>query len=293
MPGPPKSTKKPGPPKAAMPSPKKEKRAAKTFSIKPWTGEGEGEKTVLYGPSGIGKSSLALLAETPLFVGVDDGARKLRLPNGDPVDAVQGIESYQDFRDALHSASLWDNHQTLVLDTLTRADSEWIQPHVIQTVKTDKGASVKSIEGYGWGKGWFHVLDAMRLLLMDIEGLARAGKDVILVCQEAAVKIANAEGADYIQDGPRLPHNGQCSCRQEVCEWADHVLRVGFMDTKIKAGVDDKVGKIGSRDTKRVVYVDAARHFFAKSRTLNVEGGMVAFDDPTDDSLWVFMKEAG
>lgn len=258
---------------------------AKNFSIAPWSGAQEGEKVIIYGESGIGKTTLAAGAPgNPVFIGLDDGGRKIRNPHtGDPVMAVHGVETFDDLRAVIRNHAMFDGHDVVVVDTLTKVE-EIMEPWMFANVKTEKGASVNSIEGYGWGKGYKHSLDTMRLLLSDLEGLVRKGKTVVLLCQENAVTMPNAEGLDYLQSGPKLHHTKQFSTRLDVCEWADHVLRIGFLDTTVVGGADAKAGKIRGGDLSRVVYASNARHFFAKSRTL--KDPIISFEDETDDSVW-------
>lgn len=288
---------KPPPPKTSLPPkappkmPAGRARAAaapaapaKQFRIEPWAGKGEGEKIVIYGESGIGKTTLAAGAPgQPVFLGLDDGGRKIRNPHTEePVLAVPGIESFDDLRAIVQNAALFDGHKVVVIDTLTKTE-EIMEPWMFANVKGDKGQTVGSIEGYGWGKGYKHSQDTMRLLLSDLEGLVRKGITVVLLCQENAVTMPNAEGMDYLQAGPKLHHTRQFSTRLDVCEWADHVLRIGFLDNTVVGDANAKAGKIKGGST-RVVYASNARHFFAKSRTLKEP--VISFEDETDDSVW-------
>lgn len=294
---------KPAPPKAAAPpkpaSPPSVGKAAppvaparvpSVFSIAPWSGEGEGEKIVLYAGSGMGKTTLASMAPDPVFIGLDDGARKIRHPKtGAVLNAVTGVRDFQDVRDVFRSTGLFKAGQTAVLDTITKAE-EFSEEWMFANYKTEGGKTAKTIEGYGYGKGYRHSLEVMRLLLQDMEFLVKQGVNVLLLAQENAVKIANAEGLDYMQDGPKLHHNAQYSNRLEVCEWADHVLKVGYADTTVVGADKAAKGKIVSTDTTHVVYTQAARHFFAKSRTLNEP--VISFATKEDDSLWQFLFPA-
>jgi hypothetical protein len=285
---------KPPPPKpaagpkvpAAPAAPKAPARATASFSIEPWSGDGEGEKVVIYADSGMGKTTLASMAPSPVFIGLDDGARKIRDPRTNAVlNAVKGIRDYQDVRDVFRSTGLFKPGMTAVLDTITKAE-EWSEPFIFANYKKDN-ATVKTLEGYGFGKGYRHSLEVMRLLLQDMECLVRQGVNVVLLAQSAPVKIANAEGLDFIQDGPKLHHNNQYSNRLEVCEWADHVLRIGYTENVVAGNMDTGKGKMVSTDTTRVVYTRAARHYFAKSRTL--QEPVISFSEPKDDSLWQFL----
>lgn len=291
-PPPPKPAGKPAMPKPAAPKP--QVRASKTFEIIENSGQGEGEKVVIYAGSGMGKTTLASMAPAPVFLPLDDGSRKIRDPRtGAILKAVAGIESYHDLRDALHQPNLFHDVESVVLDTITVAEM-LSDPYIFENYKKENGEKVSgSIENYGYGKGYRHALEVMRLLLSDFDGLVKKGKNTILLAQENAVAIANAEGLDFLQAGPKLHHNKQVSSRLEVQEWADHVLRIGYSETAVYSR-DPKAtkGKISSTDTTRVIHTQGARHFFAKSRTIreplisfNVDENGV----PNDDALWQFM----
>ena len=288
---PPKPAGKPSLPKAS-PAPKTAARAPKTFVSAAWSGHGEGEKIVLYGASGMGKTTLASMAPRPVFIGVDDGARKIRDPRDDSVlNAIMGVETFDDVREAIHQKNLYDDYETLVIDTITKVE-ELSEPYIFEHYKVD-GKTVHTLEGYGWGKGYRHALEVMRLILQDCGALVKLGKNVILIAQENAVKMPNAEGLDYIQAGPKLFHTSQASSRLEVQEWADHVLRIGYAETNVAgAGAAATKGKITSRSTTRHIFTKEARHFFAKSRTIREP--VISFSTneegvPNDDALWQFL----
>lgn len=290
MNGPPKRKPKGKPlvPKS-KPTSRKRERAPKNFSVEAWTGEGEGEKLVVYGKSGIGKTTLAAMAPNPIFIGVDDGGRKIQNPlTNEPVQVVRGVEDWQDVRDALHS-DIWPEGSTVVLDTLSKAE-EWIQQYVVENI-TINGQRVTSFRKFGWD-GDRHCLDQVRLLLTDLDSLARKGRNVILLCQQGQIKVANAEGSDYLEDGPYLQHRADCSAREEVKQWADHVLRIGYLDMQVAVEKNAKAGKV-SGDETRAVYSGGAQHFTAKSRPVNGYRipPIVSFDDESDNAIWQFIFE--
>ena len=254
----------------------------KSFTVAPWAGENEGEKMIVYGGEGMGKTTLASMSPDPIFIGLDDGGRKIRHPKtGEPVKAVHGVETFEDLRDALHSPGLFDSGKTIVLDTITVAEKR-AEPYLFRTIKVGDQYPT-NIEQYGFGKGYKHLLDIMRVLLQDCETHVRAGRNILFLAQESAVRIANPEGLDYLQSGPALQHNNQVSIRNEVCQWVDHVFHINHLNTRVAGKPDDRTGKAVG-DSTRAVYAAGARHFKAKSRTLSED--VISFETPDDDSLW-------
>lgn len=265
----------------------------KTFSIEVWDGSQDGEKIVVYAGSGKGKSTLASTCPGAVFAGLDDGGRKLRHPStGEALRHFPGIETFQDIRDSTKQAqTLLKRGETYVLDTITKAE-EISEPYIFTNYKTDTGETPKTIEKYGWGKGYRHALEVMRLLLQDLEGLTKRGINVLILAQESSATVANAEGLDYLADGPKLFHTKQFSSRLELQEWADHIFRIGFTENQVAGAVGASKGKIVSRDTTRAIFTQGARHFFAKTRKADLPP-VISFAEPSDDSVWqlLFNKE--
>jgi hypothetical protein len=254
----------------------------KIFHIQPASGEAEGEKIIIYSETGLGKSTLASTSPNPVFLALDDGIRKLDDPfTGDKADVVPDVECFQDIRDALHQPSLFDEKDTIVIDTVT-VQEDWCVDHVVATVPTDKGHSVKNIIGYGWGKGWRHVYDHMNLILSDLDPYVRKGKNVILIGQAIASNIPNPGGEDYLRDGPRLHTEKRYNVQNLYCEWADHIMRISYLNSFIK---DKKV----RGDTQRAIFVEQELYFMAKSRGSKLQDGCYSFENPQDNTVWQYL----
>lgn len=273
--------KPPKAPQASVPSPSKPTRTAKKFTTAAWSGGGEGEKITLYAESGMGKTTLASLLSKPVFIGVDDGGRKLK---DRILKHIPGIGSFDDLRDALHQMDLYDNYESVVVDTLTKVDEDWALAWTLANVKTEKGGVASDIERYGWGKGFRHKYDTMRLLLADFDALVRAGKNVVLLCQSTTEPVSNPSGEDFLRDAPKLQlqHGKTPSIVGMYVEWCDHVLRIGYGDVTT---ADKKASSTG----ERVIFVHPQIYFTAKSRTIPNEYPVVSFESPEDDSIWQFI----
>ena len=236
------------------------------------------QRIVLYGPGGIGKTSLAALAPGPVaFFDLDES---LGLLNAD-AQAVEGVGDWAALRAALQAPG-WDGVKTVVVDTGTAAE-EWATDWVLAHVRHEKGHAVSRIEDYGFGKGYTHSYQAWLCLLADLDQHVRAGRNVVLVCHDCTANVPNPEGDDYIRYEPRLqsPASGKASIRYRVREWADHLLFIGY---DIVAE-DRKAQGSGTR----TIYPIELPHCMAKSRTL---ADPVPYG-PGDDSIWrQIFKEA-
>ncbi|MBE3140132.1 MAG: AAA family ATPase [Thermoplasmata archaeon] len=252
----------------------------KTFKVQPWRSEGHGEKVIIYADTGMGKTSLSILAPKPVFIGLDDGGKKLKHPvTGEPLNFIPDVVTYQDVRDVLQQPGLFEGYETAVIDTVTILEDLAI-PHMLANIPTEKGALVKNIVGYGYNKGFQHLYDLMKFILVDCDALIHKGKNVVLIAQAAPNKVSNPGGEDYLREGPRL-YAGKPSIEALYCEWADHILRIDYPNVWSK----DK--KASGDTTSRVVYTKPEVYFRAKSRTINHP--VIEFADTSDGGVWDFM----
>ncbi len=229
-----------------------------------------GQRVGIYGTGGIGKTSLA--ARCPgrkAFIDLDDSMSRLDID----CPVVQGVETWQDLRDAMRS---FDSVDTIVVDPLTKAE-ELAVAWTLENVPNEKGQTVKSIEGYGYGKGFQHVFDTFLPLLSDFDTHVRAGRNIVLVMHECFTSVPNPQGDDYIRYEPRLqsPGSGKASIRYRVKEWLDHLLFIGY-DIDVR---DKKARGSGTR----TIYPMEMPHCMAKTRslteTIDYEPGSVALWD--------------
>lgn len=275
------ASKRKSSPPPPPPTPAEKIVQAKTFTIGDWDSNG-GERILWYGDTGIGKSSINLMAPKPVFLGLDEGAGRLHHPvTGKPPKRIENLETFADVRAALQQVDLFDSYETVVIDTVTILQ-DWAEPHMFATVPGPKGITVRNIEGYGYNKGYKHLYDKMKEILVDCDNLIRLGKHVSLIAQATPNRISNPGGEDFLRDGPRL-YAGKPSIEALYCEWADHILRIAYQDSFVK---EKKI----SGETTRAVFTQPEVYFRAKSRTISEP--VVSFEDPADDSIWVFIMGA-
>ena len=227
------------------------------------------QRIIIFGPGGIGKSTLASLAPKPVFLDIEGGTNDMDVPR------VEGLNSFADLRACLQSDAL-DGFGTVILDSATRAE-ELSAAHALATIKHEKGMSVTSIEGYGFGKGYTHVYDMFLLLLADLDSQVRRGRHVILIAHECISDVPNPTGDDFIRYEPHLqsPKSGKNSIRNRVIQWSDHVLFIGY-----DVVTEDGKGKGGGT---RTIYTSEMPSHIAKSRRVSVAQ---PFTGPEDGSIW-------
>ena len=223
-----------------------------------------GHRVVIFGPGGIGKTTLACLAKgKTVAIDADESLEKLAPQlaqvGADIPEVIPGVTDFKSMRAALQSSG-WDGVQNIVFDTVTRIE-QWCSDYTIATVPHEKGKKITRIEDYGFGKGLQHIFDTYLLFLADLDRHVRAGRNVFLIAHECVSNVPNPNGEDWIRWEPRLqnPNSGKASIRLFTKEWSDHVLFFGY-DVIAKDGKGQGYGS-------RTIYTAEKPFCMAKSRT--------------------------
>lgn len=220
-------------------------------------------KVVLYGPGGVGKSELASLllklGVNPVFIDIGESTKFLKVKRAKP-----NPQNWEELRAAVQHD--WSDCGAIVIDDFSKAE-EFAVDFCIRTIKHEKGDGVKvikSIEDYGFGKGYVHVYETFLTLLGDLDAQARRGKHIICIAHECTANVPNPRGEDWLRYEPRLqsPPSGKSSIRHRVKEWCDHMFFVGF-----DVFVDENGVGVGAGT--RSIYTTELPSCMAKSRSLS------------------------
>lgn len=263
----------------------------KVFAVTTIKPEKAGEKTLIYADTGMGKSTLATLSPTPVFLDLDGGCENMRNPiTNEKLKVVPGVLSFEDVRIALQQPDIFKDYKTVVIDNVTVLQ-DLAEYWMFENVPGPQNSTVKNIEGYGFNKGYKHLYDTMKLILQDCDSLVRQGKNVILIAQSNSNRVVKSGSEDFLCDGPRL-YAGKPSIESLYREWASHILYITYQDIVVKKTDAKKtIGKATGGNT-RVIYSQPEIYFRAKSRQLKTGDFLppvISFNDRTDDSLWKFM----
>ena len=120
---PPTRTVKPKPPAARTLTSKGNKKpaaAAKVFKTATWETSEEGKRIILYGDSGMGKTTLAATLPNPKFVDFRGGSDKIKHPiTGGKLTHIPDVKTFEDVRAVCRQPGLLMPGDTFVVDTGT------------------------------------------------------------------------------------------------------------------------------------------------------------------------------
>lgn len=222
---------------------------------------------MLYGTGGIGKSSLSCLIEKVRgkvgYIDLDNslGVLQPRLTEyGLSPMVVEGIESWTDLRDALHS-DIWAGVNNIVVDTITRAE-ELAVAFTLKTTPDEHGTFIDRLENYNFGKGFQHVYETFLAFFCDLDQHLRAGRNVIVIAHDISATVGNPEGESFLRYEPRLQHpsSQKSSVRMKAKEWCDNLFCILY-DRSVKK-------KIATGGGSRTIYPRELAWCMAKSRTI-------------------------
>lgn len=229
-----------------------------------------GLKIMVYGESGIGKTTLACRLPAPVgFIDLEESLPILA-PQLEAAGIAQNLATVQantwdELIAALESPE-WDGIKTVVIDSATRAETlavEW----TLANVPLERGGRAANIEAYGYGKGYQLVWTTWQRLLAALDRHVRAGRNVCLIAHSCAANVANPAGDDWLRYEPRLqsPASGKASIRLQTREWVDILAFLAYdicVDKEKTLGAKGKATGGGTR----TAYLAEQPFAMAKSR---------------------------
>lgn len=134
------------------------------------------QKCVIYGPEGVGKSTLAANLPSPVFLDTEGSTSQLDVAR---VEA----HSWREVTDALAEIHRMTEFQSVIVDTV-----DWAEK--LATADLLKRTGKASIEEFGYGKGWVQVAEEMSRMLGMLDAIVKAGKHVVLLAHSKVVRFA-------------------------------------------------------------------------------------------------------
>lgn len=208
-------------------------------------------RVLLYGVEGVGKSTFAASAPNPIFIAAEDGTAQL------DVARFPEPKTWADVFDALDELLHGEHdYKTVIVDTL-----DWLEPLCWAAVVASGGAKIKSIEDFGFGKGYVAALDEWRRLLAKFEQVRiKRGMGVVFLAHSWIKTFKNPEDEDY--DRYELKLHAKAGGLMK--EWADAVL---FTRYETFANKDEKTKRVrGVSSGSRVIHTQRTAAWDAKNR---------------------------
>lgn len=206
---------------------------------------------VVYGEHGIGKTTFAASAASPIVIRTEDGLAAMRVPTF-PI-----ARSYGDVLAALGALySQPHGYATVVLDSL-----DWLEPLVWARTCLEHGK--QAIEDFGYGKGYQYADEFWLEILNGLDALRQRGMTIVLIAH-AEIRRFDAPDTDpYDRWGIKL-HRRAAGL---VEEWADIVgfARYEVNTTSKDVGFNKKVTR-GIATGSRLLSVENRPAFRAKNR---------------------------
>jgi len=209
-------------------------------------------RLLLYGTPGVGKSSFAADAPSPIFL-----ATRAETDELDVARWPEPPENLREFEDAMLSlVEEKHEHKTLVVDHLS-----WLERLVWQKVCHEGPEPASSVDEIPFGRGYkYATKEWLRLLEMFDRFQARTSMGLILLAHARSEKVANPEGDDYERWGLDL-HKDAVSA---LYKWAPNVLFAHF-DIKVRKDPSTKRNKAQGGEARFIYSQQTASHL-AKTR---------------------------
>jgi len=204
-------------------------------------------RLAVYGPEGVGKSTLVSGFPEPVFLDTEGGTAHLniaRFPRprvwADVVAAIQ------------HLLAGGHGFKTLVIDSI-----DWAEKLLVEEVC--RKANKEGLEDFGYGKGLVYLAEEFARLLTQLEKLRDRGIHVVLV-GHSTIRKFEAPDAAGSYDRYELKLTRQVAAL--VKEWVDSLLFVNYV-TKVTEK-DGKQRAVGGRE--RVIHTTHTAAWDAKNR---------------------------
>lgn len=211
------------------------------------------KKVVLYGPEGIGKSSLAAQFPAPIFIDTEGSTTEMN------VDRLHKPSSWEMLRQQVEWVKQQAGHfKTIVIDTI-----DWAEMLCIDSVCAQYGK--KGIEDFGYGNGYVYTKEEFGRFLNLLSDVIESGIHVVLVAHAQIVKFEQPdEMGAYDRYQLKLGKKTSSQTAPLVKEWADMVLFINYKTYSV--AVDDKGRKHKGQGGARMVYATHHPAWDAKNR---------------------------
>ena len=208
-------------------------------------------RVVLYGTSGIGKTTFGASFPEPVFLCTEDGLGQMEVQHFPMVTTLDEMLTY-----LVELLTEEHDRQTVVIDSL-----DWLERMIWTQVAKDQGKN--SIEEIGYAKGYIFALEHWGKFLAALDALRTHRNMMVLLISHALVKKFNSPISDpYDRYQLKLHEKAEALVR----EWADLVLFATYKVTVKPADEKKKTQARGVGGTERTLYTAERPGWLAKNR---------------------------
>lgn len=206
------------------------------------------QKVVIYGPEGVGKSTLASHTPEPVFLDTEGGTHHL------DVVRLDSAATWEEVTAAVAQLSKAEHpFKTLVIDT-----ADWLEKRLAEHLC--RKANKDSIEDFGYGKGWVLLGEEFARFLSSLDALLARGMHVVFLAHSTVRKF---EAPDQAGSYDRFELKLSKQAAPLLKEWADVVLFANYV-TRIAEKDNGKTRAVGGKE--RVLFASHTAAFDAKNR---------------------------
>lgn len=211
------------------------------------------KKVVLYGPEGIGKSSLAAQFPRPVFIDTEGSTTEL------DVDRMPKPSSWEMLKQQVQYVKQQGSRfGTLIIDTI-----DWAEMLAVSSVCATHNKN--GVEDFGYGKGYIYVAEEIGRFLNLLQDVVDSGIHVVLTAHAQIIKFEQPdEMGAYDRYQLKLGAKTGSRTAPLVKEWADMVLFINYKTYSISTDKEGKKNK--AQGGVRTVYATHHPAWDAKNR---------------------------
>lgn len=214
-------------------------------------------RVLIYADGGIGKSTFGAMADKPVFISAEGGTDQLRGRDGEPVDEMPDVKSFDGVMNAIFQLTNEPHDfKTLVIDS-----ADWIEGMAHKRIIGTSDKDIIRVNG-GYSAGLRESEKLHKQLVESLSTLREKRNMMVIVTAHSDVR--DAKDPEMLSDYDTY----QIKCDKKVSsiwkEWVDAAIFARFK-THISPGENTTRAR-AITDGSRVAYTVATPAFYAKNR---------------------------